>query len=174
MFMLNNFCVYFIILGMCADKPDPSHLVIKIYLNNKPVSIPFYIENNPVVSNNTCTWIFGFYFIRICPLSFCSLLVPRFQLLFAIIVFCPKFSEYLLGNYPQLYCFFKGKGKLPNWEVYFVSACWVLSQQYFWQRSGICEGREFIARARYKSPVENIRVLNIKFNDVPRLSQMSR
>jgi hypothetical protein len=40
-----------------SNKPDPGHLIIKIYPNDKPVAIPFYVENNAVIANNACTWI---------------------------------------------------------------------------------------------------------------------
>jgi len=49
MFILNCFSVDLIILGMCANEPDPDHLVGVVDLHDQPVMIPLDIKNDPIV-----------------------------------------------------------------------------------------------------------------------------
>ena len=158
MFMLNCFYIYFVVFSMCSDKSNQNHLIIEIYFHNKSVSIPFYIEHNPVVAHNTCTWIVRFYFVRRCPLGFWSLLKPCFQLLFTIIMFLPKFSEYFLGNYSQLYCFVKSNKKLPFWEFVFFWLLKVLGCVFLPTFRALCRLGHCIPYVQRRSWLDNLKL----------------
>lgn len=77
---------------MYSDKSDKRPLFFKIKLDNQAITIAFNIENNPAVFKYTCRNVALFDIHRIPPVGFYCILVPRFQILFRIGVFLPKFS----------------------------------------------------------------------------------
>ena len=90
MVISNGVCVDLVILGMGADKADPTELEIEVEPDDQPVLVAFDVECNAIPLKNACVRMVLFQCVDIFPSCRFSFPEPCFQLLFAIGMLGPK------------------------------------------------------------------------------------
>ncbi len=77
---------------MCTYETDIHDTVLILYGHDQPILVPFDIENNPVIPDNTRVPVDGFYVVRCPPFRMLYVRKPGFHAGPRVGMILPKFS----------------------------------------------------------------------------------